>query len=171
MTKLSDTQRILLAAACQRADGSVLPFPASIKRGGVITKAIAGLVRQALVVERETTDQAAVYRTDGDLRFGVFITNAGMAAIGVSNNDEDANQVVDAHQPEIIDVEKAPTKIATVLTLLARTDGVPIAELMTATGWLPHTIRAAITGLRKKGHSIQRIKRDGMTCYRILGAA
>jgi hypothetical protein len=42
---------------------------------------------------------------------------------------------------------------------------------MTATGWLPHTIRAAITGLRKKGHSIQRIKRDGMTCYRIFGVA
>ncbi len=171
MTKLSDTQRILLAAACQRGDGSVLPFHASIKRGGGITKAIAGLVRQALVVERETTDQAAVHRTDGDLRFGVFITAAGMAAIGVSTDDEDAGQAVAAQLPEIVDIEKAPTKIATVLTLLARKDGVPIAELMTATGWLPHTIRAAITGLRKKGHSIQRIKRDGMTCYRILGAA
>ncbi len=171
MTTLSDTQRILLAAACQRADGSVLPFHASIKRGGGITKAIAGLVRQALVVERKTTDQAAVHRTDGDLRFGVFITAAGMAAIGVSAEDEDAGQAVAAQLPEIIDVEKTPTKIATVLTLLARQDGVPIAELMTATGWLPHTIRAAITGLRKKGHSIQRIKRDGVTCYRILGAA
>ena len=171
MTQLSDTQRILLAAACQRADGSVLPFHANIKRGGGITKAIAELVRQALVVERETTDQAAVHRMDGDLRFGVFITEAGMAAVGISTGDEDANQVVAAHQPEIIGVEKAPTKIATVLTLLARQDGVPTAELMTATGWLPHTIRAAITGLRKKGHSIQRIKRDGMTCYRILGAA
>lgn len=171
MTTLSDTQRILLAAACQRTDGSVLPFHASIKRGGGITKAITGLVRQALVVERETTDQAAVHRTDGDLRFGVFITEAGMAAIGVSAEDEDAGQPASAPLPETIDVEKAPPKIATVLTMLARKDGVPMAELMTTTGWLPHTIRAAITGLRKKGHSIQRIKRDDMTCYRILGAA
>jgi hypothetical protein len=171
MTKLSDTQRILLAAACQRADGSVLPLHASIKRGGGITKAIAGLMRQALVVERETNDQAAVHRTDGDLSFGAFVTEAGMAAIGVSTDDEGTSEAAAAQLPEIIDVEKAPTKIATVLTLLARKDGVPMADLMAATGWLPHTIRAAITGLRKRGHSIQRIKRDGMTCYRILGAA
>ncbi len=171
MTKLSDTQRILLAAACQRADGSVLPLHASITRGGGITKSIAGLVRRALAVERETTDQAAVHRTNGDLRFGVFITEAGMTAIGVSGEDEALSGAASAQLPEIIDVKKAPIKIATVLTLLARQDGVPMAELMTATGWLPHTIRAAITGLRKKGHSIQRIKRDGMTCYRILRAA
>lgn len=171
MIKLSDTQRILLAAACQRADGSVLPLHASIKRGGGATKAMAALARAALVAERETTDTAATYRAEGDLRFGLFITEAGMTAIGVSAESENASDAASAQLPEIIDVEKAPTKIALVLTLLARPDGTPVNELMAATGWLPHTIRAAITGLRKKGHSIQRIKRDGMTCYRILGAA
>lgn len=171
MIKLSDTQRILLAAACQRADGSVLPLHASIKPGGGATKAIAALLRQSLVAERETTNPDATHRTEGDLRYGIFINDAGMAAIGVSAEGENASDAASAQIPEIIDVEKAPTKIALVLTLLARADGTPVSELMAATGWLPHTLRAAITGLRKKGHSIQRIKRDGMTCYRILGAA
>jgi hypothetical protein len=171
MIKLSDTQRVLLAAACQRADGSVLPLHASIKPGGGAAKAIAALLGKALIAEREVTGAAVTHRTNGDIRFGLFITTSGMAVIGVSDDGEAANDITSAQLPEIIDVKKAPSKIAMVLKMLARADGVPATELMAATGWLPHTIRAAITGLRKKGHSIQRIKRDGMTCYRLLGAA
>lgn len=36
---------------------------------------------------------------------------------------------------------------------------------------LPHTVRAALTGLRKKGHAIVRDKRGEETCYRITGKA
>ena len=39
--------------------------------------------------------------------------------------------------------------------------------MVKATGWLPHTTRAALTGLKKKGHTIQRDKRGDVTCYRI----
>ena len=39
--------------------------------------------------------------------------------------------------------------------------------MVKATGWLPHTTRAALTGLKKKGHAIGRDKRDEVTCYRI----
>jgi hypothetical protein len=42
---------------------------------------------------------------------------------------------------------------------------------MAATGWLPHTTRAALTGLRKKGHVIEKTKRDDATCYRIEAVA
>ena len=41
------------------------------------------------------------------------------------------------------------TKIAQVIELLRRRDGATLAELV-ATGWLPHTTRAALTGLRKR---------------------
>jgi hypothetical protein len=44
-------------------------------------------------------------------------------------------------------------------------------ELIEATGWLPHTTRAALTGLRKKGHAIARGKRDDATCYTLAGPA
>lgn len=59
------------------------------------------------------------------------------------------------------------TKSATVLSLLQREDGATLAELIDATGWLPHTTRAALTGLRKKGHTIERGSRDGVTFYRV----
>jgi len=93
-----------------------------------------------------------------------------VAAIGVGEG-EHAGDTVSAHLPEIVDVEKAPTKIATVLELLARPDGAPVSDIIAATGWLPHTIRAAITGLRKKGHRIQRFKRAGKTGYFLVSAA
>ena len=55
--------------------------------------------------------------------------------------------------------------------MLQRTDGATLSELIAATGWLPHTTRAALTGLRKKGHAIDKSKRDGATCYRIASVA
>jgi hypothetical protein len=54
-----------------------------------------------------------------------------------------------------------------VIALLTRPDGASIEELTAATGWLAHTSRAALTGLRKRGISIERDKRgDGTTIYR-----
>ena len=46
------------------------------------------------------------------------------------------------------------TKIARVIELLQRGDGATLAELVAATGWLPHTTRAALTGLRKRGYAV-----------------
>ena len=64
------------------------------------------------------------------------------------------------------------TKQAMIATMLRQRDGAAIAELMTATGWQSHSIRAALTGLRKAGHQIKR-QRDsaGATRYRLVSAA
>ncbi len=59
------------------------------------------------------------------------------------------------------------SKTAAVIALLKREEGATLAELIAATSWLPHTTRAALTGLRKKGHTIERSKRGEETCYRI----
>ena len=66
---------------------------------------------------------------------------------------------------------KAVTKTAAVITLLERDTGATLTELIAATSWLPHTTRAALTGLRKKGHVIERSKRGEETCYRIAPRA
>jgi DNA-binding MarR family transcriptional regulator len=66
------------------------------------------------------------------------------------------------------DTTKAPiTKSATVLACLQREHGATLAELVAATGWQPHTTRAMLTGLRKKGHAIERRKRDDVSCYHL----
>ena len=61
---------------------------------------------------------------------------------------------------------KAESKTGRVIALLQRPEGATLEEMVAATGWLPHTTRAALTGLRKKRHSITRDKRDDVTCYR-----
>ena len=60
------------------------------------------------------------------------------------------------------------TKQAAILGLLRRHRGASIADLTKATNWQPHSVRAALTGLRKKGHTIDRTKSDaGLTRYSI----
>lgn len=66
---------------------------------------------------------------------------------------------------------RRPNKTTAIFALLTRADGATLAELIAATGWLPHTTRAALTGMRKRGHTIERFKRDEATCYRIVGGA
>jgi hypothetical protein len=62
------------------------------------------------------------------------------------------------------------TKSATVLALLRREQGSTLAELVAVTAWQPHTARAMLTGLRKKGHAIERGKRGDLTCYHLPSA-
>jgi hypothetical protein len=54
--------------------------------------------------------------------------------------------------------------------MLARDKGATLAALVDATGWLPHTTRAAITGLRKRGFAIERTRHERLgSLYRIVG--
>jgi len=60
------------------------------------------------------------------------------------------------------------TKSATVVKLLARNRGATLTEIMAVTHWQPHSSRAFLTGLRKKGTElIKEARRDGETSYRI----
>ncbi len=64
------------------------------------------------------------------------------------------------------------TKKATITALLQRPNGAGMAELVSVTGWLEHSVRAALTGLRQDGHEISRSKdASGATRYRIAAAA
>ena len=63
-----------------------------------------------------------------------------------------------------------PTKIDTILKQLCRPNGASIAQLQKTTDWQPHSLRAALTGLRMKGHNIERDKdAKGVTRYCIAG--
>lgn len=54
-------------------------------------------------------------------------------------------------------------KSAAVEQLLTREEGASLHELTAATGWQPHSCRAFLTGLRKKGWAIEREKREDRT--------
>ncbi len=59
------------------------------------------------------------------------------------------------------------TKQALLLELIGREGGATLEELTSVTEWLPHTTRAAITGLRKRGHDVQCKRVDGVSSYMI----
>ena len=59
------------------------------------------------------------------------------------------------------------TKRDQLIQLLQQPEGATLAELTAALGWLPHTVRSAITGLKKSGHAVERIKGEEGSSYLI----
>ena len=57
------------------------------------------------------------------------------------------------------------------LTMLKADGGATIEEIMVATDWLPHSARAVLTGLRKRGYLLSHTKgeRSGASVYRVSG--
>jgi hypothetical protein len=64
---------------------------------------------------------------------------------------------------------RSGSKLGDVLARLSAEAGATIGELMTATGWLEHTTRAALTGLRRRGYALSLTprEREGASVYRI----
>ena len=62
------------------------------------------------------------------------------------------------------------SKAERLLDLLRAGTGASLEEMTEATGWQAHTVRAAMTGLRKKGHAITRHVEGTTTVWRIAVA-
>ena len=173
--RLNDTQLVLLSHGAQNDAGAMLPLPTSLQQNEErACKELKSLLRRELITEREVTRGTEAWRSEGDLSFGLFISDAGRSAIGVNEEQEDSAQAADEtpNTSEQVTATKpasarADSKIGTVIALLRRDEGATLDEMVAATGWLPHTTRAALTGLRKKGHTIEKTKRGDVTCYRI----
>jgi len=66
---------------------------------------------------------------------------------------------------------RASTKRAMLVGMLERAQGASVAEIGQRLGWLPHTVPAAITGLRHAGREVKRSKNEsGQTVYRLAPA-
>jgi hypothetical protein len=65
------------------------------------------------------------------------------------------------------------TKSATIQKLITRKSGASISQLQAATEWQPHSVRAALSSLRKNGATITRsANTKGITVYRFsVGAS
>ena len=62
---------------------------------------------------------------------------------------------------------RGPTKQAVIIGLLQRQQGATLVDLVAATGWLPHTTRAALTRLRQAGYVLDKTMRESGAVYRI----
>ncbi len=128
-----------------------------------------------------------VWREAEGKNISLVITRAGRDAIGVDEkatpSDRSALQATCtsapaktqkasvAVQPEehsIAVATRTGSKQALIVDMLSKEGGVTIDALIKATGWLPHTTRAALTGLRKRGFAVERILHGpGTSLYRI----
>jgi hypothetical protein len=189
--KLNDLHYVLLAIAANRASGSLLPPSSSAKvERASITRAIRSLLSLGCAEEVETKDTRSIWREAGGQRFAVKITDAGRAAVHVVDGkapnlaaapaDQAAPKPIPADQstsqpaPDAAIATasaKPATKIAIVIDLMQRKGGATLEEMMTATGWLPHSTRAVLSGLRKKGYELAKTKRGDSTSYNIAKAA
>src|SRR5271157_1941419 len=176
--KLTDTQLLMLSAAAQREDRCIAA-PPSLK-GAAAQKIAAKLVAVGLAKEVKARQRSHVWRCDEATgqTYALKLTAAGLKAIRVEEavaveaaaeisptapgeslgHDAGADNVA---PPTAIAAPREGSKLAAVVSLLRREGGATIDQLAAATGWLPHTTRAALTGLRKRGFGIERREEKG----------
>ncbi len=189
MPKLSDTQLVILSAAARCQDGTVLPLPRSLKvNKAAATTVLKSLLKKGLVTERPAAADAAHWRETRDGgRTALFITDTGLQAIGVEVDRKTSKQSPSTKpQPKQRSRRAEPkpsgakpkgrtsppavrpgTRQALLIDLLKRKKGATIEAIVETLGWLPHTVRAALTRLRQQGFRIERVREDGASRYRI----
>ena len=178
--KLTDAQLVMMTAAAQRKD-RCLSAPATLK-GAALSKVSAKLVKLGLACEIGAKPGAPIWRRD-DAGQGcaLKLTAAGLKAIAVDEGSQDGIEPDEAPQqngspeegglPARVAGPRNGSKLAQVIELLRCADGATIVDLTQATGWLPHTTRAALTGLRKRGYAVIRERIGaGDSVYRISDA-
>jgi len=153
MTKLTDTQRVILSAASQRTDRLALPLPKSLK-GGAAHKVINALIEKGLLKEVKANRKLGdpVWR-DSDESHGLtlIITDAGFAAIGIEVEPQKPKAQKQEPKPDTTERKiREGTKQALLIDMLKRPEGATIAEIVEATGWQSHTVRGAMAGALKR---------------------
>jgi hypothetical protein len=179
--KLTDSQLVMLSKAAQREDRCLVALPTL--KGGAAEKVAHKLIASRLVKKVKAKAGTAVWRREAGTgqAYALKLTAEGVKAATVDKSsapepagDEggSANRV--GQEPTLSSesvLQRSPSgsterdpagasaphggsKLMQVVELLQRNRGATLDELMAATGWLAHTTRAALTGLRKRGYAV-----------------
>ena len=131
LQKLTPTQSTIIRSAARHPEGRIALL--ATLQGGARANTLNGLLKRGWIVEA------------GD---GHLLTDAGYATIGQQRpslppiNDSPTRDCVQPCRPG--------TKLAKVVDALQNPDGATIFLLMCCTGWQPHTIRGALSGMVRK---------------------
>jgi Protein of unknown function (DUF3489) len=197
--KLTETQLIMLSAAAQRKDRYLMAAPTlkvGVAQKIASKLIAAGLVRElrakagapvwrrdddarlsyalrltaagahAIAIDESSEPRPVNDDSDGELREKVAPTRSSSGELSAPAPSSAGETGIAPHRSSS---PRGGTKLAQVVELLQQDRGASIAELIVMTGWLPHTTRAALTGLRKRGFgtAIDRSDKERGSIYRV----
>jgi hypothetical protein len=158
LLKLSPAQSLLLRTAARNPDGRVIP--PDTQRGGARVKVLTALLQRGWIKPADD---------------GHVMTDAGYAAIGrqrpVPPDDVQPVDTTDDLQLQEGIPVRSGTKLAALVMALHRPQGATCLQLMLATGWQPHTVRGAISGMLRKKLGLNVVlahNESGERVYRVI---
>ena len=193
--KFSDAQLVILSAAAQRTDGSLLPFPQSLTiKGTALNKVVATLCKRKLVEEKGIVPGAPEWRRDEERRpLGLFATKSGLHALGISGAEPTKPAAASTPRQRKTGAAKSrgktqktssakpkgqaassQSKQDAVIQMLRRGSGVTIDDISAETGWQSHSVRGFFSGLVKKKLKLpltSEMGKDGRRRYHIAPLA
>jgi hypothetical protein len=167
MSQLSDSQLVVLSAACQRLDRSVYPLTAKLP-GGAAAKVLGSLLNKGLIKEVQAKREDTVWREDKKRgRLTLRVTPAAFETLGIDQDTAPARSEGDANAAAEADTgsrrmrktgkskdkprgTRANSKQAQLIEMLKSPEGATIEEIVKKFDWQPHTVRGAIAGALKK---------------------
>jgi hypothetical protein len=175
MPKLSESQLVVLTAACQHDDGCAFPITSKLK-GNAAGNVLKSLLAKGLLKEVKASRDDTVWRHDEDQgSLTLQATPTAYTALGMEATDggtrEEAAPVptrraegrkvgsgrgrstkaaVRPARGGDSNARRTGTKQADLIAMLRRPEGTTIEEVVKTFGWQPHTVRGAIAGALKK---------------------
>ena len=152
MTKLTETQTIILNAGAQRPENIALPLPKGLA-GAAAKMAVNRMIERGWLQEVDANLRRGepLWRETGDGHgTTLVVTDAGLMAIGIAPVvvktvvaiRQHATKAPEAQQP----TPRSGTKQAMLIAMLQAPKGATMEEITTATQWQAHTARGAMSG-------------------------
>ena len=144
MTKLTETQTIILSAGAQRPENIALPLPKGLA-GAAAKMAVTKMIDHGWLqeVDANLCRNEPLWRETGDGHgTTLVVTNAGLLAIGIEPVVVKTGVAIREHAakttPSKLPTQRAGTKQAMLIAMLQAPEGATMEEITAATQWLPH---------------------------------
>ena len=176
MTKLTETQTIILSAGAQRPDNIAMPLPKGLA-GAAAKMAVNKMIERGWLQEVDANLRRGepLWRETGDGHgTTLVVTDAGLLAIGIDLVVVKTVIAIRHHVTKAPEAKQSTprsgTKQAMLIAMLQAPDGATMEEITAATKWQSHTARGAMSGAlgKKLGMVVTSAKeKGGGRVYRI----